>query len=233
MIKFHNYFLIFMLLYKVSLIYTMYNPQSSFRHASILIGSKWYIIGGFNRLGKSQSDFFYLDLSIPFSTKNMDTLQYKQLNDKGLTPNAWCKTATTNNMIYLFGCLMISDNKSLVYQYSINSDKWENPFIAGTTSPVHRIQNGVANSPTGKIYYFGGSNDANELLNDMWIFDTNNNQLSWQQIASAPLSICCFSTILLPDGYILYIGGFSSSTDNSDTFLRNVCVISKLCVFLK
>ncbi|EXX52886.1 uncharacterized protein OCT59_007179 [Rhizophagus irregularis] len=201
----------------------MYNPPSRFRHASILIGSKWYITGGFNYKGKSLSDFFYLDLSNPFSTKNLDTLQYKQLNDNGLTPNAWCNTVTTNNMIYLFGCLMVSDKTSLVYQYSINSDKWINPPIAGTTSPVHRIQNGVvANDSTGRIYYFGGRNDTYKPLNDMWILDTNNNQLSWQQITSAPLQICCFSAILLQDGYILYIGGFSNSTDTRNRFLRNI-----------
>src|SRR5687768_3689712 len=108
MIKFHNYLLIFILLCKASLTYTMYNPKSRFRHASILISSKWYFIGGFNHKGKSLSDFFYLDLSIPFSTKNLDTLQYKQLNDNGLAPNAWCNAVTTNNMIYLFGCLMVS-----------------------------------------------------------------------------------------------------------------------------
>ncbi|CAB4477977.1 galactose oxidase [Rhizophagus irregularis] len=223
MIKFHNYLLIFILLYKASLTYTVYNPPSRFRHASILIGSKWYIIGGFNYKGKSLSDFFYLDLSNPFSTKNLDTLQYKQLNDNGLAPNAWCNTVTTNNMIYLFGCLMVSDKTSLVYQYSINSDKWTNPPIAGTTSPVHRIQNGVVpNDSTGRIYYFGGINDTYDPLNDMWILDTNNNQLSWQQITSAPLQICCFSTILLSDGYILYIGGYSNSTEIRDVFLKNI-----------
>ncbi|GBC05375.1 hypothetical protein RclHR1_00620015 [Rhizophagus clarus] len=125
-------------------------------------------------------------------------------------------------MIYLFGCLMVNDNTSLIYQYDINSNKWAVSSTVGPSLPAHRIRNDVViESSTGRIFYFGGNDDANRLLNDMWIFNTNNNQLSWQQITTASISICCFSAILLPDGYILYIGGRSNDKDR-DFYLNNI-----------
>jgi N-acetylneuraminic acid mutarotase len=233
MIKFHKYLLLFMLLYTASLIYAQYSPKPRFAHTSILVDSKLYFIGGFDSMGKSQSDFFYLDLSIPFSTEDMNTLKYMQLNNNGLTPNARCTITTINNMIYLFGCFMINDNSSLVYQYSISSDKWTIPSFNGS-SPAHRISNVVAADPsTGSIYYFGGKDDAYNILNDTWIFSTNNNQLSWQQITSAPQPICCSPAILLPDGYILYISGSSLMNKVRVISIRMKCVFEVTYIYLR
>ncbi|GBC05373.1 hypothetical protein RclHR1_00620013 [Rhizophagus clarus] len=199
-----------MLLHATSLIYAQY-PEPRYAHASVLFDSKLYFIGGYDSMGQPLSNFFYLDLSTSFSTK--DTLKFISINDTGLTPSARCNAVATNNMIYLLGCSMIEDNSSLVYQYSISSDKWKIPSF-NTPSPVHRTINSVVIDPsTGRIYYSGGNDDANRPLDDMWILNTNNNQLSWQQVTSAPLPFCCLPTILLPDGYILYIG-------NNDSMIR-------------
>ncbi|RIA94782.1 hypothetical protein C1645_873238 [Glomus cerebriforme] len=222
MIRFHIYFLIFNTLLFTASIYAQYSSTARYAHASILIDSKLYFIGGFDSSGKMKSDFFYLDLSIQFSSN--DVLKFIQINNNDLTPNAWCNAATTNNIIYLLGCFMINDNSSLIYQYSISSNKWSIPSISGTPSPAHRIKNGVSiDHSTGRIYYFGGEDDANKLLNDMWIlYNINNNQLSWQQLTPALQPSCCSSAVLLPDGYILYIGGRNNDPNNDPMRMNNI-----------
>src|SRR5438046_1378546 len=138
MIKIHKYLLIFILFFKISLICAQLDPTPRFAHASVLIGTKLYFIGGFDGNGTTQSDFFCLDLSESFSLSE-SKIPFKPLNN-GLTRNAWSLMASTNNSIYLFGGLMI-DHSSLVHQYDINSDQWTKPFIAGTISPKRRKKN--------------------------------------------------------------------------------------------
>src|ERR1043166_9085813 len=112
MIKIHEYFLMFIFLCTISLIYAQYmNPIPRFAHTSSLIGSKLYFIGGaVGNISDLSSDFFYLNLSIPFST---DTLPFVSVNNNGLTPNAFCTIATISDTIYLIGGYMI-DQSSLV-----------------------------------------------------------------------------------------------------------------------
>src|SRR4051812_38255776 len=80
-----------------------YKPMQRYRHTATLIDNKLYILGGSltKDVGK---DFFYLDFSVPFNTKN---LLWNDLSSINTVPPhdgaASMNGGENNNMLILYG----------------------------------------------------------------------------------------------------------------------------------
>ncbi|GBB99631.1 hypothetical protein RclHR1_03590006 [Rhizophagus clarus] len=160
----------------------------------------------------SGSDFFFIDFSIPFNTKE---LTWENLSGSYTLPllayAAAVKGGITNNTLFIYGGIVDSASP-LVYRYDPPSNIWNTPNIAGINDIRKRDVVGVIDN-NGKMYIWGGMEVIDGInanyVNDMLILDTMN--LSWGQgsLIGAPTARGNYGAALLPNNNIIYMGGFN------------------------
>ncbi|CAG8788542.1 4163_t:CDS:2 [Gigaspora margarita] len=74
--------------------------------------------------------------------------------------------------------------------------------------PTNRSDNSCANFDNGLIAIFSGV-FSGVITNDLWIFNTLTLTWSLSHATNAPLPMYAYCAVTLPDGNILYIGGYS------------------------
>src|SRR6266498_454787 len=134
-----------------------YTPQPRYEHGTALIGNKLYVLGG-NVADTSKfspsNDFFYLDVSVPFSTSN---ITYVDLSDIGGTPKfsraAVSVGGANKDIIFLFGGGFENGSYGvpLVYTFDTTQNKWSAPIIQGV-QPSRRRRLSSVTTTTGKMY---------------------------------------------------------------------------------
>src|SRR5688572_17216996 len=123
-----------------------FKPKQRRHHTATLINNKLYILGGSNVLDDGSNDgninvdnstigkdFFYLDFSGPFNTKN---LAWQNLSNINIVPShngaTSVKGGENNNTLFLYGGNSSADaNAELVYAYDPQNNKWSIPEIVG------------------------------------------------------------------------------------------------------
>ena len=221
---YHNYvlFYLFFITY-LFLEIKSFTPAGRSAHSSVLVGKKIYFFGGVLDSKFCSNEVFYLDVSQPFN------IQVPLWND--LIPNAgipfkscWGTVSLSdiNNeqTIYLFGgvnedIITNTDNfKSIIHSFKLNSLSWNIPTVNGIPPERRREMNSVIDN-TGKMYIFSGGADeivgspTTRFFNDTVIFNTV--ELSWSIINSLVIARAGHTATILPNGIIVYIGGFDSS----------------------
>ncbi|CAG8471143.1 hypothetical protein GLOIN_2v1870208 [Rhizophagus irregularis DAOM 181602=DAOM 197198] len=173
-------------------------PVERSAHSSVLVDKKLFFFGGHSDHSLKKSvildQIIYLDVSKPFNTANPPFEEISKTIPFG-SSFATAFLSPQKNIIYLFGGIVKDVNTDLD---SFKSEK---------------RNNGVINNKTGKFYVFGGAIDPETgsqniiILNDMNIFDTIS--LTWSKGSSiyAPLPRVDFTTTLLSNGIIVFIGG--------------------------
>ena len=208
--------LLIQLLIEINCQIVPFRPLRRYRHTATLIDNKLYILGGAISLTSLvySNDFFYLDFSGPFNTKE---LPWRELsNNNMIVPQhygaASAKAGANNKTLFLYGGDGLSSDISgmaLVYAYNPQSNTWSIPEIVGNNVARKTELEGIIDR-SGKMYLWGGwtgsiSSNMNPV-NDMLILDTVN--LSWGKgsLAGAPTPRVVYGALLLPDNNIIYIG---------------------------
>ncbi|RIB23255.1 hypothetical protein C2G38_2032904 [Gigaspora rosea] len=214
-------FYIFTFLLNFTYTFAVFIPNGRAWHSSVLIDNKLYFSGGLKYnglLNKITNEFFYLDVSKPFTSKDNDSIPWVDLTYTGgplKTGATACIGGKNNKMIFIFGGFSHSSgdlyaNQSFVNQFDTNKQQWINITSVGNV-PINRTRISCANFHNGLIAIFSGNFNETYRINGFWIFNTLKLTWSLSNATNAPLSMFGYSAVTLPDGNILYIGGFNST----------------------
>ncbi|RIB12569.1 hypothetical protein C2G38_16089 [Gigaspora rosea] len=186
-------------------------PTSRYFQSSVVVGERIYFLGGVGATNKGTSDFFYLNVSPPFNTVN---LQWTDLTSVAPIPvlsafSPSCVGGSNNSTIFLFehrSTNNVNSTTLVTFSLDINSLKWTNTITSGVTPPVRQEMSAVVDK-NGKIYINGGYEPYKIQLsyNNTYILDTL--KLSWTSGSNAPIIRSDCTGTLLPSGLIVYIGG--------------------------
>ncbi|CAG8673380.1 11826_t:CDS:2 [Funneliformis caledonium] len=200
---------------------TSFKPVKRGSHTATLINDKLYILGGHNvsadPSGMTGKQFFYLDVSVSFSIKDV---KWVNLTSNNSVPPHFrasaVKGGANNKTLFLYGGEPINEQieqMEVVYTFDTQGNSWSIPKITGIYSVRKKSLFPVVDN-NGKMFLFGGFTFAifnvNDYVNDMTILDTIN--LRWEQGSSinAPTPRGYYGATLLPDQKIIYIGGYTS-----------------------
>src|SRR5581483_498627 len=111
-------------------------PKQRQWHTSTLVGSKLYILDGVYLANTSLdiNEFFYLDVSVPFNTKNLSWQNLPTSIVPAHDNAASVAGGATNNTIFLYGGYSPNAGAmALVYSFDTQSTTWNAPTIAGVS----------------------------------------------------------------------------------------------------
>ncbi|CAI2173884.1 20146_t:CDS:2 [Funneliformis geosporum] len=199
-----------------------FTPKGRLAHSSVLVEDKLYFFGGAGsgtniELSQIAREIFYLDVSKPFDIKIPSWTELSNIPFGSIWATVVSNNINNDPNIYLFGGFMVDNDlvdsfSSIIHRFNVNSSTWNIPPVGGI-SPERRRETKAVNSD-GKLYIFGGSSEKYlgsptiKFFNDMNIFDTVG--LSWLIISQvdAPRKRASYTATLLPNGFIVYIGGY-------------------------
>ncbi|RIB23254.1 hypothetical protein C2G38_2032903 [Gigaspora rosea] len=167
------------------------------------------------------NDFFYLDLSKPFTITDNGSMPWIDLTYTGgpLKDEATaCIGRKNNDMIFIFGGFL--GYQPFVNQFDTSKQQWSNITSVGNV-PTNRYDISCANFDNGLIAIFSGMPSSNTISNDLWVFNTLTLTWSLSNATNAPLPMFGYRAVTLPDGNILYIGGNSLNLTNYYMPLNN------------
>lgn len=202
---------ILFLLQFVPLSVKCYTPGPLYAHTATLVGKRLYFIGG-----SQEKEFFYLDLSKSFDTRNANWLTV----NSNLTRNNFATSVVFGESIIFIGGKTTQLDDPFIYVFNTNKGEWVSP---NTGIPPQQRVGFQAVINNGKIYIFVGSeSDAFgkmiiftlnlNLQDSIWSLGVNNNP---------PLARYGYTATLTKDGLILYIGGVFQ--DESYANMNEVC----------
>jgi hypothetical protein len=212
---FRNY-IFYIFLFQFTTVVNSYTLLNRSNHTANYVDNKIYFLGGETEEKNYTNDFFYLDVSKPF-TLNSD-LPVVDLSSKPLIYSNVFPITTVcgskNDTIFLIGGEFEDNTAPLVFAFNASNQVWNNVDSGSKPPARRRLAASTCNDESGKIYMFGGAIfDANNLpisRNDILIFDTNQFIWSIGSTLNAPPPITIATANILPDGIIVYLGGLAS-----------------------
>jgi N-acetylneuraminic acid mutarotase len=204
-----------------------FTPAGRDAYSSVLVENKLYFFGGTTK-NTTSNEVFYLDVSQPFHIQAPpwnDLTQSVGMPFKTLWATASLSNINNEQTIYFFGGITkdiaTDENKfmSIIYSFNLSSLMWDVPTIKGM-QPERRRQMSSVIDNAGNMYIFGGGSDEitgapkATIFNEMVIFNTID--LSWSIIKSPVIGRVSYTATLLPNGIIVYTGGYDSSIKTVD-----------------
>ncbi|CAG8515801.1 3642_t:CDS:2 [Funneliformis mosseae] len=206
-----RYHLLLIFFFQLITLVNSYNLIGRALHTSNYLKDKIYFLGGETDRASHTNDFFYLDVSAPFTldslpivdlTRNVQIAKHKRATSSVCGPN--------KDTIFLFGGDIDGDESaaSLVYTFNISVPQWTNTKIGGP-QPQRRVASSVVCDENARMYIFGGTN-GDGYQNDFDILDTD--QLTWSlgSRVNIPPPMDLATANLLSNGKIVYLGGYSN-----------------------
>ncbi|KAF0549458.1 galactose oxidase [Gigaspora margarita] len=213
-------------------------PSPRRQQTSTLVGARLYFFGGGISPTSITNEVWYLDLSSSFKIStppwhsNVAMPVRYNLGSSCLSPidsstvfliggRTW--TVTTGNYSYT----------SSVYKFDSKTSQWTTPTINNFNSSFEaRNEMQAVIDDYGKIFVFGGNDYINptrtpisNVYNDMNTLDITTMTWSTQAQSQSALTNYAYTATLLPNGLIVYIGGYSgSNTSTSNTNMAQIQV---------
>ncbi|CAG8650869.1 28793_t:CDS:2 [Gigaspora margarita] len=191
-----------------------YTPIPRSGHLSAFINNKLYFISGSTTLDRAviSNDFFYIDCSMSFSS-SIDSIPYTSLSNLNGIPSIDVAGSAVigpyNDIILTFGgSYGGSYDNQLIYTFDTKNSTWNSLTTYGILPPIRKGVRPVFSY--GRLYAFSGFNNFNgAYYNSLDILDT---RFNWSNItlSNAPPGRDGYVSALLPDGNILYLGGYVS-----------------------
>ncbi|CAG8749627.1 37574_t:CDS:2, partial [Gigaspora margarita] len=197
-----KFILIFIINFYISGIYA-FVPLPRAEVSANLINNRVYFNGGWN--GTLSSDFFYLDVSVPFTTNNVASMPWTDLSSiPGLilrSGHAACINGT--NIFYIGGAFIKETDSNFTSAFDVTTQKWSMPVTSGNLISIERHYIHCVSSRNG-IYVYGGDGGG-----ELSMIRLNVSNLIWSTFSGtlAPPTPVGYSATLLNDTSILYIGG--------------------------
>ncbi|CAG8705959.1 9288_t:CDS:2, partial [Cetraspora pellucida] len=191
-------------------------------HSSVLIDKKLYFSGGFSSVASATNEFFYLDLSKPFTTTNNASIPWIDLTytNGPLKHSATaCIGGNKNDAIFIFGGFPYNNN--FINQFNTSKQQWTNITVTDV-APLYREDISCAEFNNGLIAIFSGYINLTYAKNDLWIFNTLTLSWSLSNETNVPSSRYGYCAVTLPDNNILYIGGSNPTNWTSYMPMNNL-----------
>jgi N-acetylneuraminic acid mutarotase len=211
-ILFHIYLIL--ILFQSVIQVASFDPLKRGTHTATLIDDKLYVLGGYS-VGHLNDEavgqnFFYLDVSKPFSIKEIEWVDLTTINL--IPPHKRAAAAVggeNNNTLFLYGGDPMNREMALIYTFDTQELTWSTPKIKSDFRPLNKssLFPVVSNK---KMYLFGGFLydvlNHNNYVSDMAIIDTVT--LTYEQGSSinAPTPRGHYGAVLLPNQKIIYMG---------------------------
>jgi hypothetical protein len=195
-----------------------FTPKIVWGHGAVFADSSIYITGGIipknpNSFdGEHSKEFYYLDVGKPFRVGTGE-LPWVDLSPVSqiLPAHVWSAFSNCGDSLILY-IGEYGGQETDVYTYSLQ--QWNNLMTTNLPpSNYHSQSQTVCDVKTGKMYRFGGNfqsfaENTTKINNNMNILDTHTRV--WKiggTIINAPEGRYDHTGTLLPNGYIVYIGG--------------------------
>ncbi|CAG8791801.1 16460_t:CDS:1, partial [Acaulospora morrowiae] len=124
------------------------------------------------------ADFFYIDTLSTFqlstSINTSSSISFTNLTNLfNISNHAFSTSCVNNTTIFLYGGQMfdVDNSSSLVYFIDTGLGLWIKPKISGPSPGRRRNLMGVINN-AGKIYLYGGIDENQNVMKDMFVLDT-------------------------------------------------------------
>ncbi|HNQ67230.1 MAG TPA: kelch repeat-containing protein [Bacteroidales bacterium] len=169
-------------------------PAERQGHSMVTIDTLVYMFGGMNN---SKPIFNHVTV--------YDTQQrWSDIDDENETippPRYQHKAISSNGKMLVFfgkGTLGTLDD---IWQYDPQTNQWQQLVPGSTTNPVARCEH-TATLIGNKVWVFGGRDNSNNLLNDLWAYDISTNQwTSYPSLTQTGLA----GHVAVHDGTNLYL----------------------------
>ncbi|CAG8834469.1 22798_t:CDS:2 [Gigaspora margarita] len=190
---------------------TPYNPNGRIEFISELLSDKIYYYGGHIIGAGNLDDFFYIDLTQPFSGSSPP---YQLI--KNLDANGGASSVSYANKIYVFG------------GFNINGSAPPNELIiiqSITTDPVILYVKDTISAPSSRKWHVSVVDHINQKIyvqddGTMYIFDISQYAWTSNPTPNQPNGRQLHTATLLPDGRIIMIGGAFSSDIGQHPYLQ-------------
>jgi hypothetical protein len=206
---FNTYSTIIIFLIYITLVKS-YSPKTRCFHTSIRNDTKVYFFGGYKEDYSVGSDVFYLDIGESFSRRTPKWIERSKANVE-LMHGSVCKTAR-NSFIFIGGTYKNDHNperENPLVEYNHEYDIWLLPY---TEEPFDwRINIQCVSDNKGTAYIFSGYTQFIPTNNIMHILDTVTMIWSTGSIENAPSYRHGYTSTMLSNGVIVYIGGCNDS----------------------
>ncbi|KAG9294603.1 hypothetical protein G9A89_008082 [Geosiphon pyriformis] len=203
-----------------------YYPPPRIAHSATIIGDRLYYFGGQKSDNIYYNDLSYLDLNKTLTQNKLFFVSVSSLSTTipGIFKPASVAIGSNKKTILFFGGYVRpinSDSDPVLSNqiYSINLENDLKPTWAVTGSNSSALPSPRENVPSiindkGQMYIWGGWGITDKA---MYILDTN--KLTWQKStpANAPDTRSFSPGVLLPDGRIIFIGGYDGNYMASDS----------------
>ncbi|KAG6841429.1 hypothetical protein C0991_011099 [Blastosporella zonata] len=116
-----------------------------------------------------------------------------------------------NSPIVLTG---VADSVYLVDTTNELNPLWTTEPTSWANEPVRRIHHSATSTPSGNIYIIGGerADDSGVAFSDHYVFNPSIGSFNILPSDNAPPSITGHASVVLPDGRLLVLGGYSQSS---------------------
>lgn len=153
-------------------------PGTISHHQTVVAGKNMYLIGGcMGGRDYNQSQMYRLDLQ----TLNWD--QVGTRSDSDCVPQQIDEhtVAQDGNLCLIFGGFENGCRSNKIYSFDLETLKWNmiKPTDAKAKSPMARAGHSM-NMINNCLYIFGGKNDENQKMKDLWKFDLES--LTWTEL---------------------------------------------------
>ncbi|CAG8635028.1 11483_t:CDS:2, partial [Dentiscutata heterogama] len=197
---------------------TLYNPSGRIEFMSELVSDKIYYYGGHIIGANDLNDFFYIDLTQPFSGFSPPYQFIKNLDIRG-----GAISVSHTNKIYVFGGF--DNNGTPPIDLFINQSLTTDPvtiYIQDTisTPSSRKWHASVIDHTNEKIYVWGGIQNLSTVYTNyrfvqddrtMYIFDISQYVWTSNPMPNQPNGRQLHTATLMPDGWIIMISGAFSS----------------------
>ncbi|CAB4383281.1 unnamed protein product [Rhizophagus irregularis] len=191
-----------------------FTPKIVWGHSAVFADSRIYITGGIIPIsqdsfkGEHSKEFYYLNVGKPFGVEAGDKLPWVDLSPVSqiLPTHAWSAFSNCGDSLILY---IGESNGSVEYGdvYTYNLQQWNNLMTINSPPSYYHSRSQTVCDKTGKMYRFGGNFQpiGNPVINNkMNILDIHTRV--WRS-SGAPVGMYDHTGTLLPNGYIVYIGG--------------------------
>ncbi|CAG8781491.1 20913_t:CDS:2, partial [Cetraspora pellucida] len=208
-----------------------YNPVGRTEFGSGLVSNKVYYYGGYDHGDKRYNDFFYIDLTKPFSSSSP---QYQFMKNFDNYYRNGAATISHSNQLFMFGgdfvigaemntplfrlCIIqsLSTNPEIVpvpdTPSTPSSRKWHTSVIDHMNKKIY-VWGGITVTGLSMDYSFLNFTKNNETMYDriMYIFDITQSVWTSNPTQNPPIGRCLHTATFVPDGRIIMIGGATNS----------------------
>ena len=133
-----------------------------------------YLFGGNTKSNDSNDKIYCLNIG-------SSMWEIIKVNDSKKPSRDEHTAEVSGDKMYIFGGFENGIRKNSVIIYDFQTKTWEDPIECGNKGPAPRAGHSSC-VYNGKIYIFGGKDEDNEKLKDLWSFDMETR--AWTQYQS-------------------------------------------------